>query len=253
MKNRVKFLMLGVMLITLVSGCGMKTNIQLEISSDKNVDFQVVMALDDEMIDTILSMNSEDGSSSSVTDEQRWAYLKESIAESYDDAKIKKYEEGKFKGYTISISGGSIDEVTGKASEKVNLAGMTEGKSTDDAILFTKNGDNYVSNLTFDVKDNESLSSMSSYSSNMDLYEMNLVIKLPTKAISNNADSTSKDGKTLTWDLTKGSKDIDFEFNFSGASSSSNNNMIYYVAGGVAIVLIIGAVVVLNNKKKVVA
>ena len=108
------------------------------------------------------------------------------------------------------------------------------------------------SNMKFDISKDEDYAGMSDYTSTMDLYEVKLIVNLPTKASSNNADEVTNSGKTLTWDLTKDAKNIEFTFSFDG---SSDNMMLYFIAGGVAVVVIIGAVVVLSskNKEKIVA
>ena len=121
---------------------------------------------------------------------------------------------------------------------------------------------------------------MTQYSSSMELFEFKFVVSLPVKPVSNNADEVSADGKTLTWDLSKGAKDIEFKFSFDGAKDtedtksnsiistiggdkkasndekvdkkeSKKDYTLYFVIGGAA-VLVAGAIVFvgLNNKKK---
>ena len=262
--KKIKYLVLGIMLTTLVTGCGMKSNVMLDINDKKDVNFQVLIAMDDEMLDTMLSMGEtsldEDEESTEMpeakthTDEERWNYLKEGFTSDLSEDQYEKYTEGKFKGYKVSVFKGNIDEVTkDKADEKFNLslASDINGDEKDNITLFTKKGNNYVANLKFDNSSNEEFSSVNNYSSSMDLFEMKFVVTLPTKAISNNADSVSSDGKTLTWDMTKDAKDINFEFNFNG--SKSNNMVMYAIAGGVLAVGIIALVVVVSNNKKKVA
>ena len=253
--KKFKLLVVSAIAMLFVTGCGMKMNLNVTIDKDKNLDFSVIMAMDNELIDSMLSMS--DDSNANPTDTQRWAYVEEAFKESLsnDDSKVKseKYEEGEFKGYKITSPAGKIDLFTKEtASERVNVADMmNDASSLDNApALFVKDGNKYVSNITFDAKDNESLSQMNQYSSSMDLFEMNFIITLPVKPSSNNADKVSKDGKTLTWDLTK-AKDIKFEFDFD-AKEEKDNNLLYIIGGcvaGVAVVAI-AAVVIMNNKKK---
>jgi len=255
MKN-FKLLLVGIMVMALVTGCGMKTNYALDIKEDKSLNLQVTMLMDNELIDTMLGMNfdvedeteEETEEEKTYTDEERWEYLQSAFV-SDENVTYEQYEEGDFKGYIITVSGGNIDDFTNsKASEKYNLASSTDSEEEENPILFIKKGNDYVSNITFDSEDSESMSGMDSYSSSMDVFEMSMTVKLPVKATSNNADEVSEDGKTLTWNLNE-SKDINFRFNFDGKSS---NNIIYICCGCavVAVVAIATCVVVVKNKKK---
>lgn len=254
--KRAKLLVVALVATLFATGCGMKMNLDVVIDKDKNINFSVIMAMDNELIDSMLSMDQSGTASANPTDKDRWAYVDEAFKDSLNDAdsniKPEKYEKGEFKGYKISAPAGKIDTVTKEsASAKVNLADMFNGDLSfdDSAVLFTKDGDKYVSNITFDGGDNESLAQMNQYSSSMDLFEMNFVITLPVKPESTNADKV--DGKTLTWDLSKGAKDIEFTFDFN-AKDSDDNKMLYIIGGCVAAigVVAIAAVVIMNNKKK---
>ena len=207
--KKCKLLVVTAIAALLFTGCGMKMNLDVKVDKDKNLTFSVIMALDDELIDSMLSMSS-DGNGSSPTDKERWAYVEEAFKDSLSNlegskATAEKYDEGDFKGYRLGVPTASIDFFTKEsASEKVNISDLMNGGFDSEGVaFFVKDGEKYVSNLTFDGANNESLSQMSTYSSSMDVFEMNFVITLPVKPESNNADKVSKDGKTLTWDLSK--------------------------------------------------
>ena len=90
-------------------------------------------------------------------------------------------------------------------------------------------------------------SNMSSYLSNMDL---SFDVKVPYKALKNNASKVSKDKKTLKWDLTDSKiKSIEFEFELYNTT-----NIIICVVSGIviigAIVVIIVALTKKNKKEK---
>lgn len=256
--KRAKLLVVALVAALFATGCGMKMNLDVVIDKDKNMNFSVIMAMDNELIDSMLSM-TQDGSST-PTEKERWAYVEDAFKDSLNDTdsniKPEKYEKGEFKGYKISAPAGKIDLFTKEsASTRVNLADMMGGSlSLDQSLaLFTKDGNKYVSNLTFDGTGNESLAQMNQYSSSMDLFEMNFVVTLPVKAESNNADKV--DGKTLTWDLSKGSKDIKFAFDFD-AKDSDDNKMLYIIGGCVAalgVAAVVAVVIITNKKKKTVA
>lgn len=223
--KKLKMLVVLMMVATLITGCGMKMNFDLTVKANKDVVFGAIMAMDDELIDTILSMDSDDeGEKKTITDKERWAYLEENF-KSNDDVDYEKYTEGKFKGYKMSETLGQINLVTkDTASTRVNIANFFEDESSDIPTLFTRDGEYYVSNMKFDTTGSDSFSGMEEYQSSMDLFEMKFIITLPTKPVSNNADSVSNDGKTLTWNLKTESKDIEFKFDFKDAKDPENNN-----------------------------
>lgn len=277
-----------IMVVAFVTGCSMKSDFVIKVNANKKVTIGAVIAMDDDMIDTMLSMSNlgSDSTSGSEkhTDKERWEYVEESLLEEKDeDFTYEKYSEGKYKGYTMTSKAIDIDEISGASSDKINLAkffGGDDDTDEEESVLFVKDGKYYVSNISFDSSESESFGEMNQYSSSMEFFEFKFVVSLPVKPVSNNADEVSADGKTLTWDLSKGAKDIEFKFSFDGAkdtkatksnslisalggseSSDDNNSTekkenkkdytLYFVIGGAA-VLVAGAIVFvgLNNKKK---
>ena len=276
-----------IMAIAFVTGCSMKSDFVIKVKANKKVTIGAVMAMDDDLIDTMLSMNSTSSGNDTQkhTDSERWEYVEESLLDDKNEEfTYEKYSEGKFKGYTMTSPEVDIDEISGASSAKINLAKYFGGEddSEETSVLFAKDGKYYVSNISFDSSESESFGQMTEYSSNMELFEFKFVVSLPVKPISNNADEVSADGKTLTWDLSKGAKDIDFKFSFDGAkdtdatkskdiistiggksntSNTSDDNKtdkkenkkdytLYFVIGGAA-VLVAGAIVFVGlNKKK---
>ena len=232
MKN-LKKLFAIILSIIVLTGCGMKEKINMEIKSDKKLSFEISILMDNDMIDTLISINnnSEDiedlddiediqKNTKTYTDKERWDFLEETS--SCDDVadeqfKCEKIEDGNYKGYKLVIDNADIDTVTG-TGEKVNLSEFDEAMGNS---LFTKNGDVYVSNFEFSGFDSE----YSDYSSQLDMFVATFEVKLPNPSISNNADKVSSDGLTLTWDLSKSNnKSIDFSFKFDPNSKVVTSN-----------------------------
>jgi len=253
--KKVKKIIVFVMIMVLMAGCTMKENITLTITSDKNFKVAMVVAMDNEMIDAMLSMGSSSDEESSsnqnktYTDKDRWAFL-ESDNSSLDlpkDFKIEKYDKEGFKGYLATKELGSIDKVSNSsAAKRVNiLQDSDESSAIFDGVLFIKNGEKYKSNMTVDM--GEESSQIESYKTYGAMFNIQLIIELPVKPISNNATSVSEDGKTLTYDLLK-TKDIDFEFDLSSSNGISSNLVLYIGIGGGILALIV--IILLLKKKK---
>lgn len=224
MKKQIKKILVLLLLVVLVAGCSFKTEVSLKIDSNKDVEVSLLYAMDDEMIDSMMSLNEsglEGSENKTYTDEERWKYL-ESDDSSFDipeDYETKRYEKNGYKGFIATKKGGKLDEVSvASSSKRVNIF----SEDDEDAFsgdLFIKEGNKYKSNMTVDLGENGD--QMESYESYGASFEFNLVIELPVKPTSNNATSVSSDGKTLTYNLLK-TKDIEFEFELDGKESKNN-------------------------------
>ena len=211
-----KIIFILIALIT-ITGCSMKENLHMVISSNKSVKVSIITAMDDEMIDTMISMDETGEIPSSIekkeyTDEERWKYLEKdenSTLNTPEDYTVKKYDKDGFKGYISEKDFGSIDKISStNITERQNIL---SDNNIFGGILFIKNGNEYTSNMKVDLsEEDEDFSSYESYGA---VFDMKLVIELPRVPASHNADEISKDGKTLTWDLLK-TQDIEFTFNF---------------------------------------
>ena len=282
MKKNFKRIALILLAIILVSGCTMKMNMNMVISKNKNIKASILFAMDDEMIDTAITMSNTGDmptSESDVkkhTDKERWEYLEgdnNPLGQDFNDFEVKKYDKDGYKGYIATKELGSIDKLsTTDASEKQNILGSDEAF---DGKLFVKESANvYSSNMKIDLEGDET--ELETYKTYGAAYEMKLIIEFPTVPLSNNADEVSKDGKTLTWNLLD-SKDVDFKFDFkkSGKITTSKketekdkntetldehakNRIKFIIIAAIigtflfitTIVVVIVLVVVLSNKKK---
>lgn len=258
MKNLKKLFILCAAIL-LVSGCSMKSEYKMEISSDKSMKFSVTSAMDDELIEALLSMQNNPnidtdsnciddetgmtncGSSSDeekeYTDEEKWNMLESSIEgdENPEDFGFTKtrYEKDKYKGFTYSIYISNIDKISG------DTAGFTfeDFKEISKKIVFVKKGNNYKANLS--ITSNEETEG---YDIDADI---KFIVTLPNKPSSHNATEVSEDGKTLTWDLAdKDTQNIEFEF------SLINPLLIYAIIGGAVLLIIIIIILIIIKRKK---
>ena len=104
-------------MVLVLCGCSAKTEYNMEIKKDQSMDFSVVMAMDEELINGMLSMEDETGGQSEYTDDQIWTLL-DSSTPSKEEAeaagfKKEKYENGNYKGYKYVKTISNIDDVTG--------------------------------------------------------------------------------------------------------------------------------------------
>ena len=256
MKKIRQILMLALVPL-LVAGCSMKVDYGFVISPDKDVTVSITYAYDKEFVDGMIStqnMGEETTEEVEITDEQRWEYVEKSIKEDSsssleEGATKKKYNKDGWYGYIYTKKAGTIDNLTkDKADEKNNIFG--NDFLTNPA--FIKKGDKYISNMTIKNKEGsmDSINQAKNYGA---VFDLTMTIELPTKAISNNADKVSADGKTLTWNLTE-EKDIDFEFEFKKdkketSSTDDKENLplalIIGIAAGVSILLLLALVIVI--------
>ena len=266
MKSKIKSLVLLLVAVVLITGCTMKENLNMKISSNKDVKVSIIIAMDDEMIDAMISMkesgslNPDESEKKTYTDEERWKYLEsdDSALEVPDDFTTKKYDKDGFKGYVAEKNLGSIDSLsTTEAGERQNIV-----SDSDDEFfvgkLFIKDGTKYSSNMKIDL--GEEAQDMSSYESYGAVFDMKLVIEFPKVPLSHNANEVSSDGKTLSWNLLK-NQDVDFTFDFGKngkvtdtktddiknppVEKQEKNNMTLYIIIGAVIGLLLVIIVVL--------
>ena len=225
-----------------MSWCGIKSNYVSVINKDKSMDVTIIMAFDDEFIETMLSFEGGSEEKVEYTDEQKWQFIEECFSEEQDFESQgftkEKYDEAGYKGYAYTAKIDNIDKITGE-SEKYNIFGS--GENIEDSKMFNKEGNKYIANIEYEA--NKDVESGSSYSLDLDF---KYVVTLPNKPLSHNATSVSEDGKTLTWDLSSNdTTSIEYEFSFE------NNIMLFIIIGGVIGISAIGAIIILiTNMKK---
>lgn len=236
-------------IILLCSGC-MKYSVGMFIGSDKNVNFELIYALDKEMWGDMLDQDE----------------IKETDNEMEKDGyTVKPYTEGKWIGSVYTKNMGKLDDISTTDVINVNLSNIFDEDENEEETkyYFQKIVDGkkttYVASFTIDASDGEAEDDeeemdMSSFTDSM---ELTYTVTLPVKADSNNATTVSEDGKTLTWNLEYGKvTNINYQFSFGSNdvanNNASNSNNTLYIVIGCAGAVVIGTVVVLliNNKKK---
>ena len=94
MKNKLKLILVGILSLVLVTGCGMKTNIHMDIKANKDVKVSMTVAMDDELIDAMINSGDESKTSATITDKDRWAYIEDGLKnddmEGYTQTKYDK-------------------------------------------------------------------------------------------------------------------------------------------------------------------
>ena len=255
MKNFGKVLIVLVS-VMLLGGCGVKVEYNAKINNDNSMEFSVLAAYDNEMIDAMMSNDSsindntgldssygvtDSSQTPSYTDEDRWNFLEEAFSSGEmpitDSESAERYEDGEYKGYKATIKVDDIDDVTG---DKATF-NLSDSSTIANSVIFVKKNGNYEANIGIDNSTGSTYSQYTSYGMNFDF---KFVVKLPTKAGDNNATSVSEDGKTLTWDLA----------NFTGDSIQfvykPSNMMIYIIIGAIVLVVIALILVFILGKKK---
>ena len=72
MKNKLKLVLVGIISLVLVTGCGMKTNIHMDIKANKDVNVSMTLAMDDELIDNMIGYGDQT-KAGNITEKDRWA------------------------------------------------------------------------------------------------------------------------------------------------------------------------------------
>ena len=259
--KKIKFLLV-IGLVAVLSGCKFEYN--MKIDKSKKVDFDVVVALPDTILNGIDNLISEENNEeveesneevTTIGEESNNDILSDTglncdeMKESLDGWKVDVYDDGTYKGCRLQKTFASIDDISSDEEVTVPLYGIFNGEFNN-SKLFTKKNDEYSAHYTFDLdtlKD-ESGQEMDSITKVMSLASLKYTVELPYKNLSNNANTVENDGKKLIWTLdgTK-SNDIKFSFKFK---EKCNFPWIYVGIGAGALLIIIILCVVLTKGKK---
>ena len=208
MKKLIKMLALMLITITAVTGCSMKEEINIEITKDKNVSIESLIAMDDELIDALISMQSgNNDSEKTYTDEERWAYI-ESSDSTPDDSQptiyqvTEKYQSENYKGKKYIATDLKLDSLVKDNNEEITVNDFVNSNK-----MFKKNGNEY----TLVVKKPQSVPQEDGSEANInmdpdafsEIMDIKFSVTLPYPAKSNNATEISNNNLTYEWDLTK--------------------------------------------------
>lgn len=252
MKRTKKILMLLSMII-LLTGCSMKAEYKMDIKEDKSMDFSIIMAMDDELIEGFLSMEnttSETAEQTEFTEAEKWQIVDDMFEDDDEDAgegeepkksveeygfTKEKYEVDGYKGYRLVKKINNIDEISG---EKANFE-LENFEEISDKIVFEKSGNKYKAKFVLKNENEESASGAEV------MFDIKFIVTLPQEPISHNADEISEDKKTLTWNLLdENSQNIDFEF-----MVEENNTMLIIGIAVFAVGLLSVILVVIKSAK----
>lgn len=246
----------------LLSGC-MKYNVSMGIDKDKSMNLQVIVAIDEqslkEMMNSTGNDSYDDDSLSSLSDmsEGKEVFKKRGY-------EVEDYSEGNYNGIIATLKIKNIDNVSVEEDLKVILSDILE-EDFDDSKFFKveKKSDKniYTANFIYEVGESDDSDEMS----NVPGLEVKYTVKLPYKAISDNADS--KRNNELTWNVSFNEQtDINFSFEIPNEEDKedvstendnenafigfiSNNAMIIGLAA-LALVIVMVVIILLVSKGK---
>ncbi len=252
-----KLKMMGVLVLFSIftTGC-MKMDLSMDIRKDKSMDFVIIQAVDQSLL------SQQDGVDiSSIMQESD---MKELEKKGY---KVEKYSEKSMVGYKISKTISNIDSVStekdiisniGLSDTSDEIFTVKKGffKNTYKAKIVSEDGNkitdqidsNMGDNLNTDVTDSDDGSSIGNidYSSMLANIDMKFSVHVPYKALSQNANEVTDDGKMLVWDLLN-LTDSEMRFEFELYNSTN----ISIVAGIVDAILIVLIILLLLRAKKI--
>lgn len=207
--------LVAIMIIALIAltGC-VDINYEVTINKDGTADIAYVYGFEKEFLEQMETTADE-----MTSDMKQSAEASEYSIEAYSDEKVEGF---KAKKHVDNLSEISLAEAFGETYVK---------DSEENQIKVEKKGSKTVYSQTANID----LTSMDESMKSM--VTMKYTIKLPTKVGKNNADEVSKDGKTLTWNLTSGEVN---EINFEASSSGTITSLLIIIA-----LVVVGAVIVI--------
>ena len=120
--NKLKKLIGIILCALLITGCELKYEGQVEITSDGKMDMSIVMAYDRELISTLIYMEENDDLLGSEDEDDMSdipeasitkirTYLEENKPEEQDGVEISRYERNGYYGYQMTYEINNIDDV----------------------------------------------------------------------------------------------------------------------------------------------
>ena len=270
MKKRIMYIISLGMILVCLTGC-VKFNANMEIKKDKSMSFSIIYAFDKSLFGDAELLSSED--------------KKEMEDNGFS---VNNYEEGNFKGFTLTKNVQNIDAISTDKDVTYSLSGMLDEK--DESYLFkVKKGflkNTYTANFSFDpadssLNDNNQNSNnndnddmdfdwnydiddninndFNNSNSNMDFsdlsgamanMDLSFNVKLPYRAKSSNA-TTNTNNKELKWALNNNEiGSIEFKFEIYNIKN-------IVIVSGICLLIILLVVITIfkkrkNNKNKIV-
>lgn len=214
----------------ILCACSVKNENTLTIEKDGRLKYNVLIALDKNLIESLNKMNIIKTNKNEDIDK----YVSDNIKDDYLNGFIKTdYSDDEYLGSEYLYEVSNIEDV----STEENIAVILNKNSIVEKNMFTKKNGVYIANFLYNLNDKYNYE-------NVD-FENTFTVNLPVKALSSNADEVLNEGKTLIWKIKNGeSKAINFKFTFQKTKS--------YISLGLAIfdVVIIIVLIVLIIRRK---
>ena len=258
----------------LLTGC-VKYNVNMEIRKDKSMNFEMIYAMNSSLLQgkdvfdekelkeikdkgfKVEKYDKDNMKGFTISKEMKNIdYISSSDAKEYSlsaitkkgDQKVFKVKKGLFKNkYTANLKFDSSDSKMSNGNS--NSQFREEIDDDDDDLLIDSKDDDLDLDLDTDDSDLDLDTDNYDYSSMMSGMDMSINVKLPYKALSNNATEVTNDGKDLKWNLTtSGAQSIDFEFELYNMTT-------IYICIALGVVLLVGVIVLIvvlvsKGKKK---
>ena len=216
----------------ILTGC-VRYNTTVEVKRSKKVNFTIIYAFDMEMLKSM--GEGADTSDMTIDDEEKKEFADKGF-------KVSEYKDGNYEGVKLTKSWKNIDDISGDTDVTYSLEEDLEGEGNKDAKMFKvekgffKNKYTLKMDASSEELNGEGMEQMGS------MMDLKFTLKLPKKAVSNNATTVNKGGKELVWDLTK-AKSIEATFEVYNAP-------FYIIIGAGVLVVVIVIIVIIKKGKK---
>lgn len=216
----------------ILTGC-LRCNTTVEVKRNKKVNFTIIYAFDMEMLKSM--GEGADTSDMKIDDDEKKEFADKGF-------KVSEYKDGNYEGVKLTKNWKNIDDVSSDTDVTYDLEEDIDGEGNKDAKMFKvekgffKNKYTLKMDASSEELNGEGMEQMGS------MMDLKFTLKLPKKAVSNNATTVNKGGKELVWDLTK-AKSIEATFEVYNAP-------FYILIGAGVLVIVIVIVVIIKKGKK---
>ena len=216
----------------ILCACSVKNENTLNITEDGKLQYNVLIALDKSLVDSLTKMNIIKKDKNEDIDK----YVSENLKDDYLNGFVKhEYSDDEYLGSTYVYEVDSIDDV----STEDNIAVILNKSSIVDKNMFTKKNGVYVANFLYNLNDKYNYENVE--------FDNTFTVNLPVKALSSNADKVLNEGKTLIWNIKNGeSKAINFKFSFQNVRSYISLGLIVFDI----VIIIVFIVMIIRRKRK---
>ena len=217
----------------ILCACSVKNENTLTIDENGAMRYNVLVALDKSLIESLTKMNIIKKDKNLDIAE----YVSENLKDDYLSGFRKtEYNDGEYIGNSYIYEVDNIDKI----STTNNVAVILNKNSVVNTKMFTKKNGVYIANFQYNLNNKYNYE-------NVD-FENTFTVNLPVKAMSSNADKVLNDGKTLIWNIKNGeSKAISFKFTFQNVKSYISLGLIAF---DIVIIIIFIVLLVLRRKRK---